>query len=66
MYYTDDPVADYARWDAERQRQLERMPVCVDCGEHIEDEYFYLINDEPICMECLKTGYRKSTEDYIE
>ena len=65
MFYTDDPVEDYARWDAEQQRKLERNPVCAECGEHVQDDYFYLINDEVICCGCLKANYRKSTDDYL-
>ena len=63
---TDDPVADFLRWDEEQNRQLERLPVCADCGEPVQDEHLYLINDEIICQECLVRYYRKSTDDYIE
>lgn len=52
--------------DREQTRQLERLPVCADCGEHIQDDHYYLINDEAICPDCLESGYRKETEDYFE
>ena len=65
-YRTEDPLADFNRWDAAQESELSRLPKCADCGEVIQDEYFYLINDEPICEECLNLNYRKCTEDYID
>lgn len=64
MYRTDNPLADFAAWDAEQQRLLERLPVCADCGEYIQ-EHFYEINGKPICPDCLESGYRKEVEDYL-
>ena len=66
FYKTDDPVADYARWEAEQARDLAKLPICADCGEPITDDHFFLINDECICPACLDAGYRKWTDDYIE
>lgn len=63
---TNDPLADFARHDAEQARQLEKLPRCVDCGEPIQDEHYYEINDEPICEECLNDNHKKRTEDYIQ
>lgn len=62
--YTDNPVADFERYDREQQQKLAALPVCSECGEPIQDEYFYLINGENICEECLK-DYRKSVDDYV-
>lgn len=66
FYRTDDPVADFMRYDAEQERALEKLPKCADCGNPIQNDHFYLINDEPICPDCLDSGYRKSTDDFIE
>lgn len=63
---TDDPIADYDRWDAEQERELERLPVCTECGERITDDFFYDINGECICERCMDANYKKSTDDYIE
>lgn len=52
--------------DAKQSRELERLPKCADCCEPIQDEHFFLINDEPICPACLEAGYMKRTEDYVE
>lgn len=60
MYYTDDPVADYERYSADQERELDRLPRCSECGEPIQDEYCYLINDEAICESCMDQ-YKQST-----
>lgn len=66
MQITDNPLADFASWDAEQTAQLERLPVCADCGERVQDDHYYLINDEVICPDCLESGYRKEIDEYIE
>ena len=66
MFRTDDPLADFDRYDAKQQRELDKLPVCVDCGEAVTDDHFYLINDEVICPDCLDAGYRKAVDDYVE
>lgn len=63
--WTDDPIADFNRWDAEQNRKLERMPVCCECGEHIQDDTCFEINDEIICNSCMMQ-YRRFTSDLIE
>lgn len=65
MYITDDPIADFERWDAEQQERIEKLPVCSICGEHIQDEYCYEINDEIFCADCLDDEFRRETEDYV-
>lgn len=66
MRFTDDPIRDFARWDAEQARMLEHRPECADCGERVQEDYYYLINDEVICPNCLESGYRKSIDEYID
>ena len=66
MFYSDDPVRDAERHYAEQDRQLEKRPVCSECGEPVQHDFFFLINDEVICPDCLVSNYRKEVEDYIE
>jgi formylmethanofuran dehydrogenase subunit E len=66
MYYTDDPIADAERYTAEQEARVERLPICTECGHHIQDEHLYEINDEFICEECMRDNHRKRTEDYTE
>ena len=65
LMWTDDPVADYDRYDAQRQRELDRLPKCSECGEPIQSDYAYCISDELICEECLEDNHRKYVEDLI-
>lgn len=64
--YGDDPVREAERHYAQQDRELERRPVCDECGHHIQDDWFYLINDEFICPDCLNNYYRKEVEDFME
>ena len=66
MYYTDDPVADWDRYCADQERELEKLPKCEICGEPITDEYLYDIDGDLVCEECLKDNYRRSTDYYIK
>ena len=64
--YIPDNLDAFDAYDAEQQRQLEKLPVCEQCGQTIQDDYYFVINDEVICTECLVRDFRKNTEDYIE
>lgn len=66
MYRTDDPIADFNRYEAEQQRKLDKLPKCDICGEPIQDDYFYNIYGDIFCEECLNDKFRKSTEDYYD
>ena len=66
MSWTDDPIADFNRHEAEQQKLIEKLPICYECGEPIQDDECFEINDELICPECLKDNHRKKVEDYIE
>lgn len=66
FYRTDDPVEDFLQHDAEQERELDRLPVCCECDQPIQDEYFFEINGEPLCEQCLNENHRKRTEDYVE
>ena len=65
-FYSDDPIKDFERRDEEQTKWLEQRPVCSECGQHIQADFYYEINGEAICPECLETYYRKEVEDYIE
>ena len=51
-------------YEEEQDRYLKQLPVCSDCGEHIQEDYCYEINGEYICEECMKS-YRKAVEDIV-
>ena len=53
MYRTDDPIADFNRYDYEEQKGLASRPTCSGCGEPITTETAYRFNDELICEGCM-------------
>ena len=63
---TDDPLADFDRWDAEQTAKLAQHPICAECDEPIQDDYYYEINGECVCPECLDNNHKHWVEDYIE
>ena len=65
-YYSDDPARDYDRYDADREKQLEKLPRCSECDEPIQDDSCYEINDELICEDCMDGNHRKWVDDYVE
>lgn len=57
---------NYGRWEqyeAEQQRLLDKLPICSECGEHIQDEECYEFNGKYICPDCLKENHRRWTDD---
>lgn len=66
MFFTDDPVSDYNRYQEERDKQLQKLPKCSMCDEPIQAEHLYEINDELICEKCIKDNFRKNVEDYLK
>lgn len=66
MMFTDDPLADYDRYSTRQEKQFAKLPVCCECGEPIQDDYCYEINDELLCEDCLNTYHRKAVDDYAE
>lgn len=53
MSWTDDPLADFYRRDAEQAEQEKQRPVCSCCGERIFDGTAYRIGGKLICESCI-------------
>ena len=65
MFRTDDPIADFERYDAEQQKKLDRLPKCCHCGEPIQDDFCFDLGDGEIyCEDCLKKCFWVSTESF--
>ncbi len=54
MFYSDDPVADFERYDAEKEEELRKLPVCCECGEYIQQSDAVRINGNWYCDGCLE------------
>ena len=66
MQYSDDPVADFERYDAEQEEEREKLPICYECKEEIDDDYVWDIEGTLYCDKCIEKLYKKPIEDYIE
>lgn len=62
MFRTDDPIADFDRYDAEQEKRRDELPECDYCGERITDDYYYVINGDVICEDCLKKHFRQAND----
>lgn len=64
---TDDPIADYDRYDAEQQKRLDSLPKCDHCKNPIQDDTYYEIEGDNVCWECLREycdeHYKKENEN---
>jgi formylmethanofuran dehydrogenase subunit E len=59
---------NYERWvlhEAEQNSQLEKLPVCCECKEHIQTDDLYDIDGQLYCEHCMR-GFKKPTEDYMK
>ena len=61
MYRTDDPLADHDRWQREQERLADKLPECDYCGKTVDD-YYYNINGDIICEDCLNENFRVTVE----
>ena len=52
--YSDDPLMDFERWDAEQYDELKERPCCSFCDEPIQENTAYRINDMLFCEECME------------
>lgn len=52
------------RYEVERERELEKLPECCECGEPITTATCFEINGELICPDCIE-HHRKWVEDYV-
>lgn len=51
--------------EREREKELERLPKCDECGEVIQSDICFEFNDCYICERCLKENHRKWVDDLI-
>lgn len=51
-------------YQAEQDAQLKRRPKCSFCGEPIQDDYLFDIDEELYCEECMKALFRRDAENY--
>lgn len=55
-------IDNYAVWAAheqDKERRLSRRPVCAYCDQHIQEEFFFEIDCEMVCEECLNLHFKR-------
>ena len=57
--YTDDPVADAEAYYNELARLEEQVPVCCYCNRPVMEDFYYEINDEVYCADCLDKHFKR-------
>jgi formylmethanofuran dehydrogenase subunit E len=56
---------NYSLWERnerELERRLASRPRCEDCGEHIQDEFYFEVEGDILCEECMHDRYRKAVD----
>lgn len=65
MFYIPDYCDRWEQHDRQKEKELDMLPKCCECGEAIQSEYCFEINDEFVCERCLIENHRKNTEDLV-
>ena len=53
---------NYSMWERHERKQekwLGSRPLCSCCNEPIQEDYYYEINEEKICAECLRINFMR-------
>lgn len=51
---TPDNYDMWEQHDREQERRLAMLPKCEKCGEPIQEEHCYMIDNELMCEECME------------
>jgi len=54
MTSTGDPYRDWMRHDDDAARWLDSRPVCICCGQPIQDETALRLEDGWMCLRCVR------------
>lgn len=65
MYLFRDILDLWEDHDSQQEKALSRLPECEYCGEPIQDEYCFSINDEVICERCIIDCCRIPTDSVV-
>jgi hypothetical protein len=66
MYYTDDPVADFDRYDRDTIRELRTRHLCCCCMEPIYDEFAVKLDRRWYCRTCEDMAWALIRQEYLE
>jgi hypothetical protein len=60
-----DPLDDFDYLDRRQAEREARLPQCEKCGNPIDDDIYFEVENEILCEECMHDRYARSTEDFI-
>lgn len=60
-----DNYDQFLAHEAKMEKMLEKLPECETCGETIQDDFYFEINDCIMCERCMIENHRKRIEDFI-
>ena len=50
-----EPIDDFNKRQIEYYEWISTLPKCSDCGEPIEDEYYYEVDGKIYCDRCIES-----------
>ena len=53
----------WERHEREKERKLASRPDCKDCGNHIQDDFYFEVEGDILCEECMYDRYCKDVTD---
>lgn len=62
MMHCPDAYDMWVAHDARQEKALAELPVCYYCDEPIQDGFYYEVNEEIICKDCLDSHFRKEVD----
>lgn len=63
--YVPDNYDAWSKKEREEYLELSKLPLCAECGEPIQDDYCYELENGLICEDCMENNHRVNTEDYM-
>ena len=63
--HVPDNYDAFVKHEADQEEKMARLPVCDYCGNAIQDDWYYEIDGEKFCPDCMDEHFRKSTDDFI-
>lgn len=63
MSLLPDPVDEFNRYDGRKQKQLERLPRCKSCRDHIQQDTAVCIKGDYWCDDCLEEMRERIGDD---
>ena len=65
MMHIPDNYDAFCLHDAQQQAELDKLPKCCECGEPIQTEFFYEIDGDLYCPECMD-DHKKWIDYFID